>query len=118
MSGVDLKLSLVATLRDLLNSKDNIENQLNEAKNVLKRSFEENAEGNMSPISIEKDAVWLNYLIELLKETNNNISLVENALSQLDSSGKENFVSELNMVNNFRESQGSNTLDFSVERER
>lgn len=118
MSGVDLRSSLISTLRDLLNSKDDIEKQLVDAKNILKRSFEENADGNMSPISIEKDAVWLNYLIELLNETNNNISLVKNALSQLDSSKKENFVSELNMVNNFRESQGPSTLDFSVERER
>lgn len=118
MSGADLKLSLVATLRDLLNSKDNIENQLNEAKNVLKRSFEENAGGDLCPISIEKDAVWHNYLIELLKETNNNISLVENALSQLSSSDREDFVSELKTVNNFRKSQELSALDFSVEREK
>lgn len=118
MSGVDLRSSLISTLRDLLNSKDDIEKQLVEAKNILKRSFEENANGKMCPISIEKDAVWLNYLIELLNETNKNISLVENALSQLDSSNKENLVSELKTINRFRESQGPNTLDFSVEREK
>lgn len=118
MSGVDLKLSLIATLRDLLNSKEDIENQLVDAKNVLKLSFEENASGSMRPISIEKDAVWLNYLIELLNQVNSDISLVENALSQLGVSSQDSFASELNNYKLFNESQGFNALDFSVEREK
>lgn len=115
MSEVELRTSLIATLHDLLKSKDDIELQVSKAKEVIKLSCEQSSEDNLSPISIEKDAVWLNYLHGLLSQVKNDIQLVMAALSQLGVSNLEHLVSNLKNLYASK-SQGDSTLDFSSSR--
>ena len=66
----------------------------------------------MSPISIEKDAIWLNYLLGLLGQVKSDIELVKAALSQLGVSNLDQLLSNLAYLNT-SESQGISALDFS-----
>ena len=118
MSEVDLRESLIATLRYLLKSKDDIELQVSRAKEVIKLSCEQSDEEGMSPISIENDAVWLKYLLGLLNQVKSDVALVKRALSQLGVSNFELLESNLANINNFSKSQGDSALDFSSCRER
>ena len=118
MGELDLKKSLIATLRDLLKSKDDIELQVSRAKDIIKLSCEHSDVGEMSPISIEEDAVWLKYLLGLLNQVKSDVALVKRALSQLGVSNLELLVSNLQLHNNFSKSQGDSALDFSSCRER
>lgn len=118
MSGIDLRKSLVDTLCYLLESKHNIELQLKEAENVVRLSLQHADSDELHPISIEKDAVWLNYLIELLNQTKADIALAEQALSQLGVSNLELLVSNARKNAN-KEGQGKDeTLDLFVSKER
>ena len=76
MNGADLRGSLIATLRYLLDYKDNIELQLAEAKNIIMLSVEQGERDELSPISIDNDAVWFNYLVESRRQVENDIATV------------------------------------------
>lgn len=117
MSGVDLRESLVDTLCYLLESKQNIELQLKEAEKVVKFSFEQKDNEKLRPISVEEDAVWLNYLISLLNQTKADIALVEKALSQLGVSSLELLLSNAEKNTN-KKGQGIEALDLSASKER
>ena len=112
MSEVELSKSLITTLRYLLKSKDDVELQVKTAKEMIKLSCEQSEKDNLSPISIEEDAVWLNYLRGLLSKIDNDIELVMAALSQLGVSNLDFLVSNLNNIQAYK-SQGDSTLDFS-----
>ena len=111
MSEVDLRESLIATLRYLLKSKDDIELQVSKAKEIIKKSCEQSIGEEMAPISIEQDAVWLNYLLGLLVQVKSDIELVKVALSQLGVSNLDQS-SNLAYLNTYK-SQGDSALDFS-----
>ena len=112
MSEVDLRESLIATLRYLLKSKGDIELQVGRAKEIIKLSCEQKDGEEMTPISIEQDAVWLNYLLGLLGQVKSDIELVKVALSQLGVSNLDQLSSNLAYLNTYK-SQGDSTLDFS-----
>ena len=118
MKRADLRDSLISTMRHLLDYKENIELQLAEAKKIILISLEKNEKEEMRPVSLEKDALWFNYLVDSLNKVEVDIALASNALSQLGVS-LPNVVSgshaELNR--NIRKNQGSVSLDFSVSRE-
>jgi hypothetical protein len=118
MKRADLRDSLISTMRHLLDYKENIELQLAEAKKIILISLEKNEKEEMRPVSLEKDALWFNYLVDSLNKVEVDIALATNALSQLGVS-LPNVVSgshaELNR--NIRKNQGSVSLDFSVSRE-
>lgn len=118
MKRADLRDSLISTMRHLLDYKENIELQLAEAKKIILISLEKNEKEEMRPVSLEKDALWFNYLVDSLNKVEVDIALATNALSQLGVS-LPNVVSgshaELNR--NTRKNQGSVSLDFSVSRE-
>ena len=115
MSEVDLKESLIATLRYLLKSKDDIELQISKAKEIIDFSCEQCVGENMRPISIEQDAIWLNYLLGLLGQVKSDIELVKTALAQLGVSNYE-VSSNLEKINSCK-SQGDSALDFCSFRE-
>ena len=117
MSEVDLRESLLATLRYLLKSKRDIELQVCRAKEIIKISCDRGEDG-MNPISIEEDAVWLKYLLGLLNQVKSDVELAKSALVQLGVSNLDALVSNLENLNNFSESQGDSALDFSSCRER
>ena len=112
MSEVDLRESLIATLRYLLKSKEDIELQICKAKEIINLSCEQSIGEEMRPISIEQDAIWLNYLLGLLGQAKSDIELVKNALSQLGVLNLDHLSSNLTYLNVI-ESQGNSALDFS-----
>ena len=118
MSELDLKESLIATLRYLLKSKGDIELQVSRAKEIIKLSCEQSNSSEMSPISIEEDAVWLKYLLGLLNQVKSDVALVKTALVQLGVSNLEFLESNLLQINNISKSQGDSCLDFSSCKER
>ena len=118
MSEVDLRESLLTTLRYLLKSKEDIELQVCRAKEIIKLSCEKGDEEGMSPISIEKDAVWLSYLLGLLEQVKYDVACAKSALAQLGVSNVDSLLSNLTTINSFRKSQGDSTLDFSSCKER
>ena len=116
MNGADLRESLISTMRHLLDYEENLKLQMAEAKKVIIFSLEQRKE--MQPISIEKDALWFNYLVESLNKVRLDIVLVSKALSQLGVS-LPNFMDSKNEFNRkYEKNQGINALDFSVSRER
>ena len=117
MSEVDLRESLLATLRYLLKSKEDIELQVCRAKEIIKVSCDKGNEG-MNPISIEEDAIWLRYLLGLLNQVKSDVALAKSALVQLGVSNLDALVSSLENINNFGKSQGDSALDFSSYQER
>ncbi len=112
MSEVDLRESLIATLRYLLKSKDDIELQVCKAKDIIKLSCEQTSGDEMKSISIEQDAVWLNYLLGLLGQVKSDIELVKAALAQLGVSNHQQLSSNLVFLKTSK-SQGDSALDFS-----
>ena len=118
MNGAELRGSLISTLRHLLDSKENIELQITEAKRIIVKSFEQTEEMGMHPISIEKDALWFNYLLESLRKVELDISLALDALSQLGVSIPVIIASRYNLNRNNEKNQGDVSLDFSVSREK
>ena len=110
MSEVDLRESLIATLRYLLKSKDDIELQVSRAKEIIKLACEQSVGEGMSQFSIENDAVWLNYLLGLLAQVKSDIELVKAALAQLGVSNLDHS-SNLAYLNTYK-SQGDSALDF------
>lgn len=117
MKRADLRDSLISTMRHLLDYKENIELQLAEAKKIILVSLEKNEKEEMRPLSLEKDALWFNYLVDSLNKVEVDIALASNALSQLGVllPGVSGSHAELNR--NVRKNQGSESLDFSVSRE-
>ena len=113
MSEAELKESLITTLRYLLKSKGDIELQVVRAKEIIKLSCEQSDAGEMSPISIEEDAVWLKYLLGLLGQVKSDVAGVKKALLQLGVSNLELLVSNLENMNSISKSQGDYSLDFS-----
>ena len=118
MNGADLRGSLIATLRYLLDYKDNIELQLAEAKSIIMLSVEQGERDKLSPISIDNDAVWFNYLVESRRQVENDIALAENALSQLGVSVPTLMGSTAGFTMETTQNQGDYALDFSVSREK
>ena len=116
MNGADLRESLISTMRHLLDYRENIELQLAEAQKIIMITLEQNNEG-MRPISLEKDALWFNYLVDSLNRVDVDIALASNALSQLGVSLPKSLGSSTKLNRNFRKNQGSDSLDFSVSRE-
>ena len=112
MSEVELRRSLITTLHYLLKSKDDVELQVRKAKEVIKLSCEQSEKDNLSPISIEEDAVWLNYLRGILNKIEYDIELVMAALAQLGVSNFDFMASNLENINTYK-SQGDSALDFS-----
>lgn len=117
MNGAELRKSLISTIRHLLDSKENIELQLAEAKKVIMLSFEKSERESMKPISIESDALWFNYLLESLKKVKQDIALAIDALSQLGVSIPDYILSTIKLNRN-AQSQGDYSLDFSVSKEK
>lgn len=116
MKRADLRDSLISTMRHLLDYKENIELQLAEAKKIILISLKQNENEEMRPLSLEKDALWFNYLVDSLNQVDVDIALAKNALSQLGvslpvSSGSNS------QFNRHIKNQGSESLDFSVSRE-
>ncbi len=118
MNGSDLRESLISTMRHLLDYKENIETQLAEAKKILMLSIEQSERESLKPITIEKDALWFNYLVESLNQVEEDISLALNALSQLGVSVPSHIASKFKLNRNFKKNQGAFSLDFSVSQER
>ena len=118
MSEVELKRYLITTLHCLLKSKEDIEFQVKRAKEVIKLSCEKDSEDGLGPISIEEDAVWLNYLLRILSEVKSDLEDVKDALYQLGVSDCDLLLSNLENMNNFSKSQGDSALDFSSCKER
>lgn len=116
MNGADLRGSLLKTLHCLLEEHNNIELQLVKAKKVIIFSMENN-ESNMQPISLEKDAVWYNYLLQSLHQVKKDISLALSALAQVGVSYSQilSLCGEISNING--ENQGLVDLDFSIDRE-
>ena len=117
MNGADLRESLISTMLQLLDYEENIKLQLAEAKNVIMISLEQRKGRELQPISIEKDALWFNYLVDSLNRVKTDIVLVSKALSQLGVSLPNFLVSNEQLNRNYEKNQGINTLDFSVSRE-
>lgn len=109
--------SLVDTLFGLIESKNNIELQLKEAENVVRLSLQHKDSDELRPISIEKDAVWLNYLISLLNQTKADIALAEQALLQLGVSNLELVLSNAKKNTNKKGQGKDETLDLSASKE-
>lgn len=110
MSEVDLRKSMICTLRNLLESKKNIELQIEEAKGVIVRALK--TEDGLKPISIESDTLWFNYLSKIYTQVEHDIALAKSALVQLG-------VSKLSLESfeNLAKNQGDSALDFSVSKE-
>ena len=117
MSEVELKKYLITTLHCLLKSKEDIEFQVKRAKEVIKLSCEKDGEDGLGPISIEEDAVWLNYLLRILSEVKSDLEDVKNALLHLGVSNLDLLLSNVENMNNFSKSQGDSALDFCSFRE-
>ena len=117
MKRADLRDSLISTMRYLLDYKENIELQLAKAQEIIIISVEQNKKEGMRPISLEKDALWFNYLIESYNQVDRDIALAKNALSQLGVSLPEVSGSSAELNRNIIKNQGSESLDFSVSRE-
>ena len=118
MSEVDLRESLLTTLRYLLKSKEDIELQVCRAKEIIRLSCEKGEDEGMNPISIEKDAVWLSYLLGLLDQVKYDVARAKDALAQLGVSNLDAVVSNFTNLDIFSKSQGDSALDFSSYRER
>ena len=116
MKRADLRDSLISTMRHLLDYKENIELQITEAKNIIIKTFERSENEGMQPISIEKDALWFNYLVDSLNQVDVDIALAKNALSQLGVSLPVSSGSNA-QFNRHIKNQGAESLDFSVSRE-
>ena len=116
MNGADLRESLISTMLHLLDYEENIKQQMAEAKKVIIVSLEQRKD--MQPISIEKDAIWFNYLVESLNGVKLDILLVSKALSQLGVSLPNFFGSNDEFNSEHEKNQGIDSLDFSVSRER
>ena len=117
MKRADLRDSLISTMRHLLDYKENIELQLAEAKKIILVSLEKNGNEGMRPLSLEKDALWFNYLVDSLNKVEVDIALASNALSQLGVSLPGVSGSHAEFNRNISKNQGSDSLDFSVSRE-
>lgn len=117
MNGAELKRSLISTIKHLLDYKENIELQLENAKSIIIHAFEQSERESMKPISIESDALWFNYLLKSLEKVNLDISLAIDALSQLGVSIPKSILSTVNLIRNSK-NQGDYTLDFSMSREK
>ena len=115
MNGADLRESLISTMRHLLDYEENLKLQMAEAKKVIIFSLEQRKE--MQPISIEKDALWFNYLVDSFNKVKLDIVLVSKALSQLGVSLPNFFGSNNELNRNIEKNQGINSLDFSVSKE-
>ena len=117
MKRADLRDSLISTMRYLLDYKENVELQLAEAKKIILVTLEKNEKEELRPISLDRDALWFNYLVESLNKVEIDIALASSALSQLGVSlpGASGSNAELNR--NTRKNQGNDALDFSVSRE-
>ncbi|MBR3885859.1 MAG: hypothetical protein IKJ33_05340 [Clostridia bacterium] len=116
MKRADLRDSLISTMRHLLDYKENIELQLAEAKKIILISLKQNENEEMRPLSLEKDALWFNYLVDSLNQVDVDIALAKNALSQLGVSLPVSSGSNP-QFNRHIKNQGSESLDFSVSRE-
>ena len=118
MNGAELRGSLISTLRHLLDYKENIELQITEAKKIIVKTLERTEKEGMHPISIEKDALWFNYLLNSVKDVERDIALALEALSQLGVSIPASIVSRYELNRNIEKNQGTFSLDFSVSREK
>jgi hypothetical protein len=68
---------------DLLDYKNNIERQLEQAQSIINIALEQDLSDGGAPLT-EQDAVWHNYLLKIFIDIKNNLRIIDSAIRQCE----------------------------------
>lgn len=72
---------------NLLDYKNNIERQLEQAQSIINIALEQDLSDGSAPLT-EQDAVWHNYLLKIFIDIKNNIRIIDRAIAQYEENDK------------------------------
>ena len=72
---------------NLLDYKNNIERQLEQAQSIINIALEQDLSDGGAPLT-EQDAVWHNYLLKIFIDIKNNIRIIDRAIAEYEGNNK------------------------------
>ena len=88
----DLLYDLKKSREDLLEYKNNIEQQLQESQEIINIALKQDLDGKERPLT-EQDAVWHGYLLKIFIDIKNNLGLIDSAIAQYEKDNEKGAVS-------------------------